>query len=403
MQYNKYHDQFLESDTKRKVLCQKLSELEITQGWYKKFDSDDAATTVGNAKRSIAQLTDEIGKLELKIVKQTSDATRIREKTHLGWNPQYWISSERAAFKVEFGIKSAELGLLQDRLVGLKNQAKSQRDKVLRVEVDLKNYNEHDSLKFEAKMIAFNLEIGVLATRLKEIARQRDDLSVQLQAPLMELGKITSQRFRVAEDISLAQSFDDEMNRAVSGHERSLIHEKSKQKFGDSSPRRVKISKERELEGIDRNIKKLTVRLEAIVEKSSRLIGRLVIDGNNMCYDNTRKFLGLRALRPVANALADKYEVLVVFDASIREQLRKGDDQIGHCFENRVRVHIVATGQKADETLLKIASEPDDWVVSGDRFGEYPEMPAVKNKRLIRHEILEGKVFINDLGVDLCY
>jgi hypothetical protein len=194
------------------------------------------------------------------------------------------------------------------------------------------------------------------------------------------------------------------MSRAANGYERAKIHELSKQSLGDPSPRKVKAAKERELDGIDRNIKKLQMRLEAIAEKSSRVIRRLVIDGNNLCYlHSPRKFLGLSALRPLANALVEKYEVMVVFDASIREQLRKNDRQIAECFSNRVRVHIVATDQKADESLLKIASETDDWVVSGDRFGDYPEMPAVKNKRLIRHEILEGKVLLNDLGIAITY
>lgn len=404
MQYNKYQDLFLEANARRTGLCQNLDELEGTQGWYKKFDLSAAATTVGNAKRSIAKFTDEIGQLEQKIFKQTSAVTSIREKASLGWNPKYWFSAERAAFKVNLSNKIAELSQLRNRLEWLQTQTKIQSDAVARVERDLNRYNKHDPLEFEAKIGALNSEIGELTARLQKVSQQRDDLSVQLQAPLMELEKFTTQRTNISTEISHAQSMDDEMSHAANSYERALIHERCKQKFGDSSPRKVKASKERELDSVNRNIKKLQTRLEAIAEKSSRVIRRLVIDGNNLCYlQNPRKFLGLSALRPLANALAEKYEVLVVFDAVIREQLRKGDLQISECFTNRVRVHIVATGQKADESLLKIACEPDDWVISGDRFAEYPEMPAVKNKRLIRHEILEGKVLINDLGVEICY
>lgn len=403
MQYNKYHGQYLALDAKGTVLCQTLGELEGTQEWYKNFDSSAAATTIGNAKSSTGKFIEEIGQLEPKILIQASEVTRIREKASPGWNPKYWFSAERASVKADLSNKIAELSQLQNRLDWLQTQTKIQRDTVARVDGQLKKYNKHDPLEFDAKISTLNLEIDALTRRLQEVSRQRGDLDVQLRAPLTELEKFTSQRISVAADISRAQSMDDEMSRAANGYERALVHERSKQTLGDPSPRKVKVSKERELESIDRNIKKLQTRLEAIAEKSSRVIRRLVIDGNNMCYDNTSKFLGLRALRPVANALADKYEVLVVFDASIREQLRKGDDQIVNCFTNRVRVHIVATGQKADETLLKIASGPDDWVISGDRFKEYPEMPAVKDKRLIRHEILEGKVLVNDLEVDLCY
>ena len=123
-----------------------------------------------------------------------------------------------------------------------------------------------------------------------------------------------------------------------------------------------------------------------------------------MCYlHSQKKFLGLKALRPVADLLSEQYEVLIIFDASIRDQLRKNTEQISNCFSNRVSVHIVSNGEKADESLLKIAINPSDWIISGDRFSDYPEMPAVKNKRLIRHEILEDKVLINDLNFETTY
>jgi hypothetical protein len=87
-----------------------------------------------------------------------------------------------------------------------------------------------------------------------------------------------------------------------------------------------------------------------------------------MCYlQNPKKFLGLSALRPVADSLSKEYKVLVIFDAEIREQLRKNDRQIAACFTSTVEVHIVANGEKADESLLKIACKPEDWVISRDQ------------------------------------
>jgi hypothetical protein len=404
MQYNKYHDQVLALDTTRKELCKKIDSLDSDQAWYKKFDPNAAATAIGNAKRSTTKSISEIAELEPKVSKLSLEVANLREKSSIGWNPKHWFSADRAAMKVELDQRLTELSQHQSRLDSLQSQTKTQHQNLAIVERELRKYNGYDSLSQEAKIIAFKLELGSLATRQQEVSQQRDDLNVQLRAPLMELENLTSQRDSVAAEIRRAQSMDDELSRAANGYERALIHEKSKQNLGDTSPRKIKVAKERELDGIDRNIKKLQIRLEAIAEKSSRVIRRLVIDGNNMCYlQNPRKFLGLSALRPLANALAEKYEVLVVFDASIRDQLRKGDRQIADCFTNRVRVHIVATGQKADESLLKIACEQYDWVISGDRFAEYPEMPTVKSKRLIRHEILEGRVLINDLEINICY
>jgi hypothetical protein len=404
MQYNKYQDQFSELDARRTVIYQKLSKLEITQEWYKKFDSNSASTTIGKSKRSAAKFTNEIGVVETKISQQLSEVSNSKERVSRGWNPKYWFASEQTISKVELRRKTAELDQLQVRLGWLRAQVQTHRDSAVREEEELKQYNKHDPLAFEAEIRALNVELGVLTNSLKEVSRKRDDLAVQLQVPLTELERFTSKRNDVAAEFRRAQSMDTEMTRAPDGYERSLIHHRCKQQFGEWRPRAAMVSKKHELEAIDRSIKKLQSRLEVISERASRTIRRLVIDGNNMCYlQNPKKFLGLSALRPVADSLSKEYKVLVIFDAEIREQLRKNDRQIAACFTSTVEVHIVANGEKADESLLKIACKPEDWVISRDMYVDYPEMSAVHGKRLIRYEIAAGRVLVNDLGVDIGY
>lgn len=404
MQYNKFHDQCSAIDAKRSILIRKVGELETKQRWHKTFNLSAAATDLGTAKRSAAEFASKTRQLEPEASKIRSEVTRLKEQASLGWNPTYWFSAERTTFKAELLKQTAVLVDLESRLDSFKTQAGLHSSAVARIESDLKKYNQHDPLAFDAEIDAKTKEILALSMRQKEIEQQRDELDAKLSAPSLELKKLELQRSSVASDRSRAQTMDDQMSNAANSYEKAMIHEKCKQAFGDSSPRKIMNAKGRELESLDRNIKKLQMRLDAIAEKSSRTIRRLIIDGNNMCYlHSSRKFLGLSALRPVANSLAEKYEVMVVFDSSIRDQLKKNDRQIVDCFSERVRVHIVAIDEKADETLLKIASEQDDWIISGDRFGEYPEMPPVRDKRLIRHEILEDSVLINDLDVEVRY
>lgn len=126
MQYNKYHDQFLELEAARTVLAKNLDELAVTQGWYVKFDSSASATNIGNIKRSITKCMAEISELEQKILIQASEVSKIREKVSLGWNPKYWFSAERGTFKFDLGNKIAELSQLKIRLESLQKQAKTQ-------------------------------------------------------------------------------------------------------------------------------------------------------------------------------------------------------------------------------------------------------------------------------------
>jgi rRNA-processing protein FCF1 len=139
-------------------------------------------------------------------------------------------------------------------------------------------------------------------------------------------------------------------------------------------------------------------RLISISKRASRTIKSLVIDGNNLCYQQ-QNFIGLVALHAVAKNLSRSYPVLIVFDATIRKWLAMNDRDIAASFGDAVKVHVVATKQKADETLLDSAMDSTTYVISNDRFVDYPDKSAVRDQRVIRHEILNGKVFVHDLGV----
>jgi len=94
----------------------------------------------------------------------------------------------------------------------------------------------------------------------------------------------------------------------------------------------------------------------------------------------------------------------VVFDASIRRALQSGDAEVRGVFGGNVKIHVVATSVKADATVLDLAgSDKTAFVISNDRFAEFWEKPAVKDGRLIRHEIVAGRVLIHDLGISEAY
>lgn len=120
-------------------------------------------------------------------------------------------------------------------------------------------------------------------------------------------------------------------------------------------------------------------------EANRRLIGiatrdirHIVIDGNNLCYEGKR-FLKLAALEVLVPLLTHRYKVTLIFDASIRSKLELSSQDIANLFPQVERVHIVATRRKADETILAIASDdPHSFVLSNDRFADYPEKRASK-------------------------
>lgn len=69
---------------------------------------------------------------------------------------------------------------------------------------------------------------------------------------------------------------------------------------------------------------------------------------------------------------------------------------------SRATVYVMAPGQAADETIIKLADSPGVYAVTNDKFTDSIPVPAVvRDNRLIRHTIVGRQVFIHDLDVDV--
>ena len=73
----------------------------------------------------------------------------------------------------------------------------------------------------------------------------------------------------------------------------------------------------------------------------------------------------------------------MIFDSGIRAQILTTDST----FRTRLseaRVNMMGNGAKADEGLLVAASyDADAFIVINDRFADYPEQSAVKERRVL--------------------
>jgi hypothetical protein len=182
-------------------------------------------------------------------------------------------------------------------------------------------------------------------------------------------------------------------------YQRAMSHQKCEEIFGTGSPRKVIAKKESEIRRLDRDIEKLEKRAKNIADKTARHIKKLILDGNNLSYQGD-VFIGLSALKPLVPILASEYEVVLIFDASIRRALDSDDSDIRDIFGGDIQVHIVATGIMADETIIDLAdSDNTTFIVSNDRFAEFGEKAAIRDRRVIRHEIVAGRLLIHDLEI----
>lgn len=262
----------------------------------------------------------------------------------------------------------------------------------------LRRHHAFEAVKHRAEVSAAAKQIGEVQAKIDVLRVQRDALDRQLSQPAAELARCTQDRAKLEGAIRTADDLDAKLCRAQNRYEKAKLHEECGRLFaGESKPHRVREAKQRELAGVIRTQEKLKDRIRAIVERATREVSLVVIDGNNLCYQSQR-FIGIHALRALVGALTGKYQVLVVFDGSARSRFQMNDREIAAQLGG-ARVHVVATGQRADETLLDAAAASTSYVISNDRFRDFPEKAAVRGQRLLRHEVVNDWVYVHDLNV----
>ena len=203
-------------------------------------------------------------------------------------------------------------------------------------------------------------------------------------------------------DLATAYDFLEQLENAAHGGERKAIHQACDDVFGYSSPNKVISNLKMKIQGLERSLKKYIERAKQTVIKAERTISTVVIDGNNLCHQRQSKnnkdgkFIGLKALSPLVRKLKQQYTVQVVFDNTITRSL--GLDQIKTSLNIR-DVHIV--NGAADEFILDLAKDQDTYVISNDRYVEYFDKLAIKEKRVLNYEMFNNNLKIYDIDIDI--
>lgn len=409
-------------------LDKRRTELASALEWYRDFDLPTVLKAVETHEATCAALTTEEAEVTRELAMAREMAAELRRKAQLGRKPAHWFSPERRAAKEQAAKLLPILADLEQRPAKVAKQLTRARRSRNAATRNLTKFNDFSVEASEAEISDLDAEMPLLQLEHDRLAEQKKALDRQLKKPVEVLSGLQQEERRVdrersavldlvdrvERDIDRASRFDRQLSSAANGYERHKIHEECEERFGDGSPRAVisdqrrKLtqakrdlnSKNRQQEAIRRNIAKAEARVARVVERGTRDVRALVLDGSNLCYQGGT-FIRFAALRPLCDHLVGAYNVTLVFDASIRQKLGGVTDRaLRDTFPN-VTVHVVATKTKADETILAVAEDPYVFVISNDRFSEYGEKPVVRDGRLIRHEIINGRVLVADLDVSV--
>ncbi|MEN9903297.1 MAG: hypothetical protein RL651_1961 [Pseudomonadota bacterium] len=366
--------------------------------WFSHFDADAILARSLEQKRNISRVERELAETRIRSDELMTEIPVIKEKTAWGVNPLYWFSDERQKCEKMLATKEQQLTATRQKekdVLASLNEGNAELD---RLQAQLQKYRTYDPLQAQSTISALSVQVQMWRDELEAILPLKERLDEELRSPLSEEGIARARVSSLQRKIQESDSFDRALSVASTSYDKAIIHEKCKAALGESSPGKVKRACQIQLVSAERDLKKIQVRLHKIHDKVVRVIKSIVIDGNNLCYEKDQ-FIGLNALLAVTNQLIVKYDVLVIFDPGICELLKLKESAIASQFPEGVKVHVVASNAGADELLLDCAESEQAYVISKDRFAEYPEKSAVRGGRLIRPEMLNGTIRIYDLDV----
>lgn len=262
--------------------------------------------------------------------------------------------------------------------------------------------SSHLKFDYEKQALIIKLlenEIKDLCTDKTLFISKRDDFNYLIEEDLETINK-TEEKIKNKEiEISKLESLIKKISQCKNTEKNEILSTFSKQ-HPNMQPTKLLVKLKNSLSKLESDLKKVKTAVEIKAKREKRVIEKIIIDGNNLCHESGSrgKFIGLNALATLIPMLECKgLDFIIVFDSSIHKTFLYTD--ILNTFGNHVDF-IVSDG-KADETIVKLANNENYYIISNDKFIEYKDHPVVARDGVLRHNIIDNIILINDLDIQL--
>lgn len=310
-----------------------------------------------------------------------------------------WFSSERKNIQNLYKKENETLYKMGKVIKEEKKILISDEREYKNIEADVEFYYTISETNLRNKLTDLINEFEKTNKILHQMQTKKEHIDEVIKEQKDYLFKLIQDRDKIEHDLSKAKAFENALNTAKNSYERKIIHEKCDSYFSESKPSKIIRIKKREVDSVNRNINKLKERIKTLIERASLNIDSIIIDGNNLCYQQS-EFIGIEPLKIISDILIKNHKVVIIFDYNIRSLLKMNDNNIRMCFNNNIELFISPTKIKADETILDEAEKQSAYIISNDRFKDFPEKKAFQEQRIIRHEIFGGRIKIRDLNIN---
>ncbi|MEY8701843.1 hypothetical protein AB4F11_02075 [Francisella philomiragia] len=375
--------------------------------WY-------ANSSIESLQNNFYALKNKTNQLSLNIEEKTarknsleSSITDVSKNIKSMFNPKNWFSAEQKSYKRQKNELNNQLASILASITETNEKLKNTRAEYKEAETNIKKYEKFDIKATQSSLNYNKSKLEKITASIEDLKKRKAHVNKLIQPKLKVLEEKTTLLNNHKIRLNDAQKYQRRLDNAVTGKDRAIAHNDCERALGYSNPKKIINDETRSINRLQRDIDKIKTKLDDISAKLARPIKKLIIDGNNMCYEKGRdksNFIGLKALIPLTKELAKSYDVTVIFDSQIRKILKAGDKEIAQQFDKAVKVHPVASKQLADETIVRTASDDNTtYIISNDRYADYSDLAAVKMNKLIKHEIINNKIIINDLLLEVSY
>ncbi len=386
-------------------LEQKVRALQRMVQWYRSTTEQQLTTAFRTSQQKAEAMQTFLRQCEREIAELSKRLHDVQSQIGSWLNPFNWFCPEQRRLRENCADLRNALSKKQEQY----NQTKAQ---LAKVEADiaqfaeqLQQYRTFDLAQKESELMELQRQLDLKQNELSRLNELKGQLDQRLRPLHDEVEALEDEKRQLESVIQAAKDFHRRLDQAPDGRTRYFLHRECEKRLGCERPYEIIRENRCRLRTIERDLEKLYQRIHqetsAFLRKLS--VEEIIIDGSNLCYEDSC-FIGLAALKVLVPELVEKnYRVVVVFDASIRYRLKTGDEKITRSL-SPAKVHIVNTGQSADKLILQLASQDEHaYVLSNDRFAEYPDSSVVQAGRILRHEIVNGQIYIPDLQIRLTY
>ena len=397
MSPNPYTIPVFQLETKIKTLETEQKNLEMQVKAYQAFDLENHHQRKLEVERELQ--SEEIGLLIDQKDLDQANADYEVAKSQDALKLRYFFSSQRVVAKQLLAERAKESSRLTSKLAARKCRIKSLSNSANELGQESTAYQMTDILELQARLNAYQIELRASNDQMWPLREKEAEITALIGEPLRSLSVHEAKRSKLKYAIKIAQAFESELASAANSYDRRQIHDRCDAALGNGKPGVVISQAKSELRSVEATIDKLQKAIELTVSRASVDIKALVLDGNNLCNSSGSCFIGLRGLLAVVPVLLEKYKVTIVFDHGIRSKLKITTADLKAHFPG-AEVHVMKNHTAADETILNaVEFDQRSYVVSNDKFKDYPHLNAVNEQRVLDFTVLNNTFSIEAMNI----